>query len=543
MDMNSGSHGQWGELEAALTDPAFYPHHVESIQVEETHISKVYLTGSFVYKLKKAVNFGFLDFSTLEKRRHWCEQELLLNQRLSHSVYLGVVTITREPGGLALNGPGEPVEYAVKMRQLPSGRCMLGLLRKGELTLSMVQDLAHVLARFYEKARRGPEVDRLGSIEVIESNTEENFSQTEPFVPELLARDKYLVVREAVRDFLRRHPELFQRRIKAGRIRDCHGDLRLDHVYFLDGIEIIDCIEFNDRLRYGDITGDLAFLAMGLDFRGHQDLSWALINTYAQEAQDPEVYILLDFYKCYRACVRCKVESLRLAEGGLPPEEAHAVAERARQYFDLAHGYAATFGRLTLWVVCGLSASGKTTIANELAKRLQVKVHCSDVLRKRLFGIDPQESAVIDFGEGIYVPAATSQTYENLLEAARRDLSAGSSSILDATFSRRAHRSQVRQLATELGVNLIMVECLCPPPLLRQRLAGRNGEAMVTDARLQHLEAQLRAFEPLDELEKDVHLQVRTDEPLEQSLEQLFSAAYLCQIQQAKGTAQILGRR
>ena len=520
-------------LDAALRDPAIYPHPVTKIEVEETHISKVFLTGLFVYKVKKPVDFGFLDFSTPAKRRHWCEEEVQLNRRLSRGVYLEVVEITREAEGFALGGKGEPVEYAVKMRELPRARSMLALLRRGEITPAMIDDLARVLAAFYSAARGGPEIDPMGSVEVIRANTEENFSQTEPFVADLLQPETFLFARQAVRDFLERHADLFKRRVETGRIRDGHGDLRLDHIYFEERIQIIDCVEFNERLRQEDVTADLAFLAMDLDSLGCGHLGWRLVRTYAQAAGDPEIYILLDFYKCYRAYVRCKVDCLRLAEGGLGAEELQQLRRRARRQSRLGAAYAATFSRQTLWVVCGLSASGKTTIAREMATRLGVGVQSSDVVRKLLAGIAPHESAPAAFGEGIYTAAQTARTYEALLGKVEEELRCGRSAIADATFGKRMFRDQMRQLAKRFGANIVFIECVCPEPLLRQRLSRRQGN-LATDARLRHLEAQRRAFEALEELPESMHIRVRTDAPVEECLLVAFSETYLRQLRQTR---------
>ena len=225
---------------SAFSNPDFYPHPVSTIQVEETHISRVFLTGDFVYKVKKPVDFGFLDYTTLEKRLRYCKQEVLLNKRLSENVYLDVVPITQEPTGCALNGPGKPVEYAVKMRQLPKERTMLQLLRQGEFSLNMLRDLVQILVRFYEKTEKGPEIDAMGSRELIWINIEEDFVQTNPFVSTVLDRAQFSDLHRWVRTFLNSKAELFDRRIKSGCIRDCHGDLRLGHIYFTDSISIID---------------------------------------------------------------------------------------------------------------------------------------------------------------------------------------------------------------------------------------------------------------------------------------------------------------
>ncbi|MFP3871036.1 MAG: AAA family ATPase [Syntrophobacteria bacterium] len=521
------------EVEAAFRDPEFYPHQVEGLEVEESHISKVFLTGPFVYKVKKPVDLGFLDFSTLEKRRFFCEREVFLNQRLSHGVYLEVVTVTGEPGGCSLNGPGEHLEYAVKMRQLPKERTMQELLRRGELQPDMVRGLAKVLADFYREAEGGDRIKSLGSLEVVASNVEENFTQTACFVPRILDQERFNYLRQAVNTFINRHKELFQRRTRTGHIRDCHGDLRLDHVYFLDDIQIIDCIEFNDRLRYSDVAADLAFLAMDLDYHGCSRLGVSLIRSYAAAAQDPEVFALLDFYKCYRAYVRTKVECIRVAEGGLSVGQQQLEKKKARSYFDLAHSYAERLRRPTLWIVCGVIASGKSTIAREMATRLQVEVHSSDAVRKRLFGLDPEEPAPALYGEGIYTPAATDTTYERLGLAAREELGTGNSAVLDATFTRRPHRQKVRQLAAELGASVIFVECVCPQSLLRQRLEERRNKEQISDARLEHLPDVVGSFEPLEELPEETHLPIHTDRPLMDNLIELLAGSYVLQSQQA----------
>jgi aminoglycoside phosphotransferase family enzyme/predicted kinase len=522
------------EVEAAFADPNFYPHPVEHIHVEETHISKVFLTGSLVYKVKKPVEFGFLDYGTLEKRKYFCEQEIILNQRLSHDVYLGLVTVTNEPAGCALNGPGEPREYAVKMQQLPEERTMEEILHKNDLSPVMVQGLALVLADFYGKAEKGEHIDYLGSVEMIETNVEENFAQTEPFVSDILNQAKFAAVRQAAQAFLQRKHRLFQRRIDTGRIRDCHGDLRLDHVYFMEDIQIIDCIEFNERFRYGDVAADLAYLAMDLDDHDVSALGRVLINSYAVAAEDPEIFALLDFYKCYRAHVRCKVECLRHAEGGLNTQEQQETREKAQRHFDLAHNYAKVMERPTMWVICGLSASGKSTIAGELAKRLQIQMHSSDLVRKQLFGLGPKDAARASFKEGIYTEAATEETYKQLLFAAREELVHGRSTIVDATFGKLHHRDQARKLASELGVNIIFAECTCPEQVLRHRLTQRRDRQQVSDARLEHFEDLLHAFEPLDELADSMHLKVASDNSLMGSMVELFTETYVRQGQQAR---------
>jgi aminoglycoside phosphotransferase family enzyme/predicted kinase len=521
---------------SALGNPDFYPHPVGTIQVEETHISRVFLTGDFVYKIKRPVDFGFLDYTTLEKRHHYCRQEVLLNNRLSENVYLDVVSITEEPTGYALNGLGKPVEYAVKMRQLPKEKTMLQLLRRGELSLSMLKDLVQILVGFYEKTDKGPEIDAMGSRELIWVNIEEDFVQTSPFVSTILDREKFSDLHLRVRTFLNSQAEIFDRRIKSGCIRDCHGDLRLGHIYFTDSISIIDCIEFNERFRYGDLASDLAFLGMDLDYNGFADIGQKLLAEYAQSADDPEIFLILDFYKCYRAHVRCKVECLRYGAGELSGPEAASVKARGQSYFELAWRYADNFSRQTIWIVCGLSGSGKSTIAAELGRLVNLKLIRSDVTRKRLFGLSPEKEVVKPFGQSIYTPAASDKTYEQLLLEARKEMSRGRSVILDATFGRLQHRVLARRLAEKMEANVIFIECRCGQSVLRQRLTEREERKSISDARLEHLDAQSQAFEPLDELWDGIHLPINTEQPLHQCVHQILSKGYLLRSQQGAAT-------
>jgi aminoglycoside phosphotransferase family enzyme/predicted kinase len=524
---------------SALSNPDFYPHPVRTVQIEETHISRVFLTGDFVYKVKKPVDFGFLDYTTLEKRHRYCKQEVLLNKRLSENVYLDVVPITQEPTGYTLNGSGKPVEYAVKMRQLPKERTMLQLLRRGEFSLNMLRDLVQFLVRFYQKTDKGPVIDAMGSRELIWVNIEEDFVQTHPYVSTILNRVPFSDLHRRVRTFLNSKAELFDRRIKSGCIRDCHGDLRLGHIYFTGTISIIDCIEFNERFRYGDLASDLAFLAMDLDYNGFADIGQELLAGYALSADDPEIFLLVDFYKCYRAHVRCKVECLRYGAGDLSRPEAGLAKARARSYFELAWRYAEIFSRQTIWIVCGLSGSGKSTIAAELGKRMNLKCYRSDVIRKRLFGLSPEQQVVTPFGESIYTPAASDKTYEQLLREARKDVSRGRSVVLDATFGKLQYRAIALRLAKEMEANVIFIECRCRQPLLHQRLTAREEQKSISDARLQHLEAQSRAFEPLDELRDSLHVPINTEQPLHHCVHEIFSKGYLLQSQQEDARRQV----
>ncbi len=274
----------------AMADPAFYPHPVSKLERRDTHISAVFLTGDFVYKLKKPVDFGFLDYTGLDTRRRMCELEVELNQRLSHGVYLGVVPIGRDEGGFHFGDGGEVVEYAVEMKQLPDEFSLSNLIVSGKAKPDAMLRLGRLLADFYATIEHNEQIDRYGSPEAIEVNTEENFRQLWPYVGNLLRKDRFDFIMEAGRGFFRDRGGLFQRRITEGRICDGHGDLRAEHIYFLDEPQIIDCIEFNRRFRYGDRAVDLAFLHMDLERLGRADLSLAMLNGYMESSGDYGIY-------------------------------------------------------------------------------------------------------------------------------------------------------------------------------------------------------------------------------------------------------------
>ena len=529
---------QFDEVCQAMAVPSFYPHPVRTVVRRDTHISVVFLTGDWVYKLKKPVDFAFLDFRSLAARQYFCLQEVRLNQRFSHDIYLGVVAICRDSSGrFSLNGPGCVVEYAVKMRQLADSWCLKERLKQGLATRSEIKRLGRFLAAFHQAAVRSAEIDHFGHPEVIGYNVEENFRQVKAFEAELLDAEKLALVRAVSGSFMEHRQKLFERRVAAGRIRDGHGDLRSDHVYFHNGIQVIDCIEFNDRFRYGDVSSDLAFLIMDLDHRRRSGLGRALLAAYADAAADPDVYMLLDFYATYRAMVMVKVHCLRYA--GLGSDDGalrSALRRQARRYLEQAYRYAVQFSRPTLWVFCGLPASGKSTLARELSRVFGLALFKSDALRKETFGKGVQDGTVGGFGEGIYRPEITALVYGRLLALAQEELKHGRSVILDATYAQRKWRLATLQLADDIDADVIVVECRCPEQTLRQRLAARERQPGLSDARLRHLPEFLRGFEVLNEIRRDRHIRANTDARLPTAFARLLATAY------GKKCAQVLKR-
>jgi aminoglycoside phosphotransferase family enzyme len=302
-------------------------------------MSFIFLTGEYVYKIKKPVNLGYLDYTTLEKRYFFCHQELELNRRLCPDAYLDVVPIVEEKGELRIEGRGEAIEYAVKMKQLPKDRMMDVLLPQGQVTLEMVARVAEKLVGFHQKAETNRKIAAFGKLDVIRQNTDENFAQTGKYIGLTIFRAKYERIKGYTDNFIKSNASLFDKRVREGRIRDCHGDLHAAHVCFTEGICIYDCIEFNDRFRYSDVASEIAFLAMDLDRYQQAGLSWHLVNTYVGLSHDEELLELLDFYKCYRAYVRGKVESFKLDDPYISEEEKAMVLTAAQSYFQLAESY------------------------------------------------------------------------------------------------------------------------------------------------------------------------------------------------------------
>ncbi len=330
----------------ALLESQAYPHKPQKIELVQTQMSFIFLTGEYVYKIKKPVNLGYLDYTTLEKRHFFCHQELELNRRLCPGAYLAVVPITMSLRGakrrsnlLRIEGRGKAIEYAVKMKQLPQDRMMDVLLPQGQVTLEMIARVAEKLVGFHQKAETNQRIAAFGKLDVIRQNTDENFAQTEKYIGISITAEEYQHIKNYTNNFIDSNTSLFDKRVKEGEIRDCHGDLHAAHVCFTDDICIYDCIEFNDRFRYSDVASEIAFLAMDLDRYQQAGLSRHLVNTYVELSHDEELLKLLNFYKCYRAYVRGKVESFKLDDPYIPEEEKAKVLTAAQSYFQLAESY------------------------------------------------------------------------------------------------------------------------------------------------------------------------------------------------------------
>lgn len=460
------------ELAEALREAPDWGEEERPVEIVQTHISVVLLGRRHVLKLKKPVDFGFLDYTTLEKRLAACEAEVRLNRRLCPDVYLGVLPVGPGAGGPILGPPGTlPVEYGVWMRRLPSDLMLDALLERGEVTEAMVDRIAERLCVFHRGARRGPDVDACGTLEVVRRNWEENFAQTAPFVSRTIGAGELGLVRRYTGAWLEANRARLEERVRGGRVRDGHGDVRCESVCVENGISIFDCIEFNERFRFGDVAGEVAFLAMDLAVRGRPDLGYYFAERYEGRSGDEGLFGVLPFYQCYRAFVRGKVLSFEWAEREVAEAEREAAAARARDYFDQARRYASPLAAPAVVAVSGLSGTGKTSVARAVGHELGLRVVSADAVRRSLFG----ELEGAAYGAGPYTAEANRRTYRELIERGRRAASGTGGVVLDATFRREADRAEARAMAAAVGAEWALVECRLPAGAVRERLSRRSA--------------------------------------------------------------------
>lgn len=488
------------DLVRDLLDPAAYPEpRPEAVELRATHGSWVFLAGERVYKVKRPVDYGFMDYSTPERRRHFCEEELRVNRRLAPSVYLDVVPIRRDRSTHAFVGSGEVVDHAVVMARLPDDATLLAQLRRGELGAPDLDLVAARLAGFHRAADRAAQAPG-----VFASNVAANFSGLLPYSGTFLDERRLLEVDRHQRHAMAAAADRLQARIRHGHVRDGHGDLRLEHVYLIGGEPLVlDAIEFNASFREGDAALDLAFLAMDLDHELRPDLSDWLVARYASSANDFDLYPLLDLYKGYRAVVRAKVACFVAADPAVAPEKRQRKIEEATTFLELAASYAtAEAGTGAVVAVGGLVGAGKSSIADRLSLELRLPVVASDPTRKHLAGIAPTERG----GEAIYGTDFSERTFDELFRRAGSVLQSGRGVLLDATFARRDLRERARRLAAEHGRRFLFVEVVCDEQVVRERLRERSRGPSVSDAG-EDLYDRLRAgWEAVTELPGAEHL-------------------------------------
>ena len=480
-----------------MLTPEFYPHPVtEPIQLIQTHISYVVLTGTYAYKVKKPVNFGFLDFTTLEQRKYFCEEELRLNQRGAPHLYLEVLAITQGGNRLSLNGTGEPVEYTLKMRQFPQEALFTHLLEKGRLTEKRMEDLGRVVARFHAQAQTNDVIRNFGSMVQIRAVIDQNYEQTNKYIGGPQTQEQFDQTRKYTDCFFQEQQALFDHRVAHNRIRECHGDLHLGNIcLWQDQILLFDCIEFNQAFRFVDVMYDVAFVVMDLEAQHRQDLSNAFLNTYIEETGDWEGLQILSLYLIRQAYVRAKVTSFLLDDPAISEEAKAEAQQKAAHYYQLAWQYTHKHqGQLIL--MSGLSGSGKSTVARYFARRLNAIHIRSDAVRKHLGGISLHER-----GEAkLYTPAMNEETYSRLLHLGIKLATQGYPVILDAKYDQRVFRLTALEQAKVNHLPFHIFYCTAPLEVLRERLQRRRGD--ITDAGVDLLAQQRQAEQPFTEIER-----------------------------------------
>lgn len=498
------------QLIAGLTSPEAYPHPVGRVEHLQTHISHVLLAGDYAYKIKKPLDLGFLDFSTLERRRFCCEEELRLNRRLAPDLYLEVVPITGTPERPRFGGSGEPMEHAVRMRRFPQD----ALLSRQAVSPELIDRIAERVARFHQEIPSAPAESPFGQPEAVLFPMQQNFNQIRPLLDDPVALRRLDPLERWTRETHQRLRPTLETRRAEGHIRECHGDMHLGNIALVgDDLVIFDGIEFNPGLRWIDTTNEVAFFVMDLEQAGRDALARRFLNRYLDLTGDYDGLLVLDFYKVYRALVRAKVTAIRFGQPGLGDDERRAVAVEYDRYAALAESYTQP-RRPRLFITYGVSGSGKSALGRLLRERLPMIHVRSDRERKRLFGLAEQDRSGSAPRGGIYAEDATRRTYERLRHLADLILEAGYDALLDATFLKLWQREPMEQLAQERGCRFSVLVPEAPDEVLRQRVRQRHGEGRdASEADEAILESQLRAREPLTEAESAQAVVVDTVNP------------------------------
>jgi aminoglycoside phosphotransferase family enzyme/predicted kinase len=492
-----------GMLFDHLRNPKFYGAHVTSVQLLQTHISYVALTGTYAYKVKKTVNFGFLDFSTLDKRKYYCDEELRLNRRLCPEMYLDVLPITKKDNTLELNGDGTIVEYTLKMKEFPQECIMTNMLQQGKITEETIDHLITILIDFYNAQETTEEIKKYGEVSSVKQNIDENFDQTKPMIDITVPKEIFWYIKDEVTKFFERKKDVFGRRMKEGRIYDCHGDLHSGNIVVSgETIHIFDCIEFNDRFRFCDVASDIGFLAMDLDYQNHPYLSSYFIEKYVEKSKDFDVYSVLNFYKSYRAFVRGKVYGFQLNDPHIDPATKKRLLSSAKKYFELSQYYTSLFSRdlqknkPLLILIAGLSGTGKSTVARKIAVDYHTTLINTDIVRKEAARIDPYERHHDQYITGLYDPKKIDETYEQVMQRASMFLKKGDNVVLDATFQKKKYREMAHHIAGKHHATMVIVQCTCPDVVVKKRLADRLKKKSVSDGRWEIYLVQKKTFEP-----------------------------------------------
>src|SRR6056297_1937284 len=517
------------ELIKFLKSRESYPHAPETVKHIQTNISNVFIAPPFVYKTKKRVDFGFLDYSTLEKRKYYCDQEVELNRRLCSEIYLGVEAVVSDGTLLKLvprkelSNKHHVVDYAVKMKLLDETWFLHSYIERDELSHEQLDRVAVKLANFYDSQSPDASVAQYGDIEKIKFNTDENFEQTEQFIDDIIRREAFKAIRYFTNSYLKQNERLFQKRVSENRIVDGHGDLHLEHIHVSPGgVCIYDCIEFSERLRYGDQAVDLAFLAMDLDYNDRWSESRYFMDQMAQKLNDPDLVTIVDFYKCYRAYVKGKVKSMKSAEEEVDEADRSSAAKTASVYFNLSLRYALIGSRPLVIICMGRIGTGKSTLASHLGNTLGVEVFSSDRIRKEIAGLPLNERPPAEVRKKLYSPDMSRQTYRALTDHAIQNFQDGKSVILDATFSQLTGRRELMDKLESLGADYLFIEARASDNVVKSRLKDRENKEVVTDARLEDFEMLTDSYEEPNEIDSHHLKGVDTGSDLTVTIDKLY---------------------
>jgi aminoglycoside phosphotransferase family enzyme/predicted kinase len=505
------------QLVTTLRDPAVLGHAIDDFELLETHLSYVLLVGRFAYKLKKPVDLGFVDFSTLEKRKMFCDEELRLNRRLAPDLYLKVIAIGGTVEHPEIDGPDPAIEFAVKMRRFDGATRLDCLQESGRLSKAHIDDLCEQVGVFHDGAEVAPAISEFGTPDCIAGPVRENFRQLDENCAEAAAVELNERLRCVAEQEWARLADVFVERKREGWVRECHGDMHLANIALVDDrVLIFDCLEFSPKLRWIDVMSEVAFVLMDLDFRGCGGFANRFLDRYLQHTGDYTGLRVLRFYRMYRAMVRAKVAAIRALQ---EPEGSASRTQADREDIEhlwLAERYAESGKRPVVIVLHGLSGSGKSTMAERLLDHLDAVRIRSDVERKRLAGLTAEARSDSGVDQGLYGPDMTRRTYDRLQELARTIVSCGYSVIVDATFLKRAERATFRELAEESGTPFVIVEVSAARATLERRVAAREIEGSdASEANLGVLAKQLETVEPLSTGEREFAVEVSTDEKID----------------------------
>lgn len=505
-------------LIAVLSDPVAYPVPVDHIEVLQTHISVVFLAGPYVYKLKKPVEFGFVDFTTREKRRFYCEEEVRLNRRLAPDVYLGVVPLAQTADGPRLEASGEVIDWLVKMRRLPDDATLLARLQRGEVNDAVLQRFAQRLATFHASSPCSPAFQHHGDAAAVAKQVLAVLDRAEPHIATVLPLEVFQRLTLLVNTSLEQSRGLIHARAVALNTRDGHGDLHLDHVYLFpersppDDLVIIDCIEFNEALRILDPIADLAFAVMDLQYHGYWPQAECLADAYIAASGDATGRDLLPLYVAYRAMVRGMVELLKLQQANLSQEEQERLSARSRGHWLLAlQTLEPPQHKPCLILMAGLPGSGKSTLARTLADQHGFRWIRTDAIRKSLDESATQNHR--DLGRTKYTPESIERTYDQCLKLVEQQLTRAERVVVDATFRYQRHRQRFVELGVRVGIRTVLVWCQVPEETALQRIRGRKGDLSDADSQVYALLAN--SWEPVTPFPGCTLITLRTDPPME----------------------------